>query len=319
MNTSESLTALQRANPRAHPDFARSVSAAHAAVRAALAHGAAGPSPSPIPGAYSRRRLVRVSAAGVTLAAAAAAVAVFFGADPAGQSPGIESAAAAVKRAATVTAASAEQSGTVVVRITHAGAPWATKTVRWSGSDVDIAGDATPSELLVVGGTMYAREGDGSWVMLGDPKDIDPSTGTTPDEYLAAVRDDMDGTTLRRIANRMTGLTTRRLDGGSTAYRGTVPAGIIARESGFKEGHVIRILPWGYVAHGEAADPSAQLAVSLIVRPDHLVREIAVTWGSGASAWRYTVSYDKLGETAPLKAPAAQPLRTTTTPENPPG
>ena len=61
--------------------------------------------------------------------------------------------------------------------------------------------------------------------------------------------------TLRRITGGMNGLTTRRLDDGSTVYSGTVAAGLIARETGFKEGQPIRVLPFGYVAHDEAADP----------------------------------------------------------------
>ena len=40
----------------------------------------------------------------------------------------------------------------------------------------------------------------------------------------------------------MTGLTTRQLGDGSTVYSGTVAAGLIARETGFKEGESIRVL-----------------------------------------------------------------------------
>ena len=112
------------------------------------------------------------------------------------------------------------------------------------------------SRFLLVDGTMYGVDpDDGGWVVLGSPDSIDPDSGTTPDEYLAAVREDVGGATLRRITDGMTGLTTRQLDDGSTVYSGTVAAGLIARETGFKEGESIRVLPFGYVAHDEAAIP----------------------------------------------------------------
>jgi hypothetical protein len=89
--------------------------------------------------------------------------------------------------------------------------------------------------------------------------------------------------TLRRITRAIIGLTTTRLPHGSVVYRGTVPAGLIARESGFKEGHAIRVSPFGYVAHDEAADPAAPLDTQVTVT-DGVIREIAVTWGTSASA-----------------------------------
>lgn len=150
------------------------------------------------------------------------------------------------------------------------------------------------------------------WVVLGNPENIDPGSGTTPEEYLATVREDTGGATLRRITDAMTGLTTRQLGDGSTVYRGAVAAGLIARESGFKEGRSIRVLPFGFVAHDEAADPAAPLAVALTVGADGIVRELAVTWGRSASPWSYSVTYSGLGATQALVAPTnARPLRDT--------
>jgi hypothetical protein len=135
---------------------------------------------------------------------------------------------------------------------------------------------------------------------------IDPGSGTTPNEQLAAVREDVGGETLRRLTGAMIGLTTRRLDGGATVYRGQVPAGQIARETGFKEGQSIRVLPFGYVAHDEAADPSNLLDTAVRVGADGVFRQIAVTWGT----WTYTVTYSALGSTPAIVAPAnAKPLR----------
>ena len=228
-----------------------------------------------------------------------------------GGGSGVEDAVAAVRKAAIVTAASAERSGTAVVRITRDGEPWAGSTIRWHAGDLAVSGDfprrsGRPEPgLLVVDGVMYGVE-DGSWVVLGSPESIDPGSGTTPDGYLAATREDVGGATLRRITDGMTGLATRRLDDGSTVYSGAVEAGLIARTSGFKGGRAIRVLPFGYVAHDEAADPSARLDAAVTVGADGIVRRIAVTW----PGWAYTVTYSGLGATPALTAPEnARPLR----------
>jgi hypothetical protein len=311
MNTSESIHALRRANPRTKAGFAQSVEAAAEAVRTQLPADSCAPEwraghSSP------RRRLVGLSAAGASLAAVAVVAAFRIVGWP-GSGAGVESAAAAFRKAATVTAASAERSGIAVVRITHNGELWAGNTLRWHGGDLAVSSDAprrpgrrAGSELLLVDGTLYGvepRDGARVWVVFGSPKSIDPESGTTPDEYLAAVRVDVGGVTLRRFTDGMTGLTTTRLGDGSTVYRGKVAAGLIARETGFKEGKQIRVLPFGYVAHDEAADPGSPLDTAVTVGADGVVREISVTWGAGKSAWAYTVTYSRLGATGALVAP----------------
>jgi hypothetical protein len=318
---SGSIQALRRANPRSKDGFAESVEATAEALSARLAATAADVPvgtgvPARDPGRSApRRRLGRASMVG-TLVAAAAAVALLLTVGGPGTGPSVANAAVAVREAATVTAAAAERSGTAVVRIDHNGDLWAGTTVRWHGQDMAKEDLAAPgdvphrpgkvgSRFLLVDGTMYGVDPeDGGWVVLGSPDSIDPDSGTTPDEYLAAVREDVDGTTLRRITDGMTGLTTRRLDDGSTVYSGSVAAGLIASETGFKEGRSIRVLPFGYVAHDEAADPAAPLRAAVTVGTDGIVRGIAVTWGGGASAWSYTVGYHRLGATPAPVAPA---------------
>ena len=274
MSTPESIEALRRANPRSDAALAVAVEA----VRARLA------TTDVIPVRARRRRR------NVTL-----------GSD--GTGPGVEDATAAARQAATVTAAAAEQSGTAVVRITHDGELWAGSTIRWNGRDLGVRSDAPDrhgrpgSESLLVGGTLYGVE-DGRWVKLGSPANIDPDSGTTPAETLAAVREDVGGVTLRRLAGGLSGLTSIRRDG-STVYRGKVAAGLVARETGFKDGQALRVFPFGYVAHDEAANPAALLDAALTVGGDGVVREIALSWG----AWTYTVTYSRLGATAPLAAP----------------
>jgi hypothetical protein len=297
MSMPESYEALRRANPRARAGFAESVEATAGTVRDVIAT-ASDRAPS-----QSRRgrRLLGLSAAGGAAAAAIAVIAfVSLG------SSGVQSASAAFAKATALTAASAERSGTAEIRMTHDGEVWAGRTIRWHGDDLAMSGDSRwrlrrpGTDMLVVDGLMYGIDVDGKWVVLGSPKSIDPESGTTPDEYLAAVRQDVGGATLRRITNGMTGLTTRTLGDGSTVYSGAVAAGLVARESGFKEGEAIRVLPFGYVAHDEAADPTNALQANVTVGPEGVVREIAVTWG----AWTYTVTYSELGQTAAPKAPA---------------
>jgi hypothetical protein len=69
------------------------------------------------------------------------------------------------------------------------------------------------------------------------------------------------------------------------------------------------VLPFGYVAHDEAADPAAPLDAAVTVGSDGIVREINVTWGASPSVWTYTVAYSNLGATLAPVAPAnARPL-----------
>ena len=301
MHTSQSIQALRRANPRARDGFASSVEAAAQAVRSQI-----DASTEEVAVRHSSRRGLRV-AAGTSLAAAAAA-ALFLTVGQHGGSPGVASAAATVKKAVTVTAASAERSGTAVVRITHDGRLWAGTTIRWHGDDVAVRGDAPDragkvgSMLLVVNGTLYGTdpEVEGGWLDMGNQASVDPDSGTTPAEYLAVVREDVGGVTLRRITKGMSELTSRELADGSIVYSGTVAAGLIVRETGFKEGQAIRVLPFGYVAHDEAVDPGAPLAAAVTVGAGGVVREIALSWGT----WTYTVAYGRLGATPALAAPA---------------
>jgi hypothetical protein len=307
MNTSESFRALRRANPRGKPGFAQTVGAAADAVHTQIADAQVPRTTRP------RRRLAGVSAAASL--GAAAVVATFLTLGSPGGGTGVEDATAAFRNATAVTAAAAERSGTAVVRIEQNGTLWAGSTIRWHGGDLAITQD-TPdrrgkvgSKSLVVDGIMYGvgPEG-GGWVVNGPTGSIDPGSGTTLDEVLAAIREDVGGLTLRRILAGMSASSTNRRDDGTLVYNGTVAAGLIARESGFKEGEAIRVLPFGYVAHDEAADPAAPLDTAVTIGADDgIVREIAVTWGGG---WAYTVTYRELGSTAAVVAPKnARPLR----------
>jgi len=307
MSTSESFDALRRANPRSDADFAEAVDQAAAEIRQRIATAV---SDAPRAGRVRRRRLLGVAAVGAAAVAVSAAAVLAVGSSGV---PGVESAAAAIKKAATVTAASARQSGTATVQMTHDGQLWAHKVIHWNGDDVEITDDSpgrpSGNRLLLVNGTMYGR-GDPEydwWVELGSPSSIDPGSGMTPAEYLAALRQDVRGDTVTRIVAAMTPhLTKSENADGSTVYSGKVAAGEIARETGIKEGQSIRVFPFGYVAHDAAADPASLLDTTVTVDTGGAIREIAVAWGT----WTYTVTYSALGATAAPVVPAhAKSLR----------
>lgn len=312
MNSSQSFAALRRANPRRQPSFDEAVDAAAAEVRLRLEAAVTADRPQgrrPRP----RRRVLGVSTAGIALAAAAA-LAVFFTLGSSGVTPGVQNAAAAIKNAASLTASSADQSGSATVRMTHDGQLWTQKSVHWNGDDIEISdqspgGASSGLPLLVVNGLMYSHDPCCTgWVEIGPVSSIDPGTGTTPTEILAAVREDMGGATLRRLTDAMTtgGLATTKQSDGSTIYSGKVAAGQIAIEAGFKEGQAIRVFPFGYVAHDAAADPASLVDTALTVGPDDIIRQIVVNWGT----WTYTVTYSDLGSAPALVAPAnAKSLR----------
>jgi len=310
MKTSESFEALRRANPRGNASFDETVEATAARVRLRMANANVADEPR-VRHVRRSRPLLGLSAAGAAVVAAAAVAVIVTVGSPTGPI-GVESAAAAVQKAVTLSAASAEQSGTVNVRMTHDGQPWTSRVIHWNGDDIEITdtsagGPSSGSPMLVVNGTLYGHDPNyDGWVEIGPVSSIDPGSATTPTEQLSAIREDVGGATLRRMVAAMTGLTTAHQNDGSTIYSGTVAAGQIARETGFKEGQSIRVFPFGYVAHGAAADPASQLDTAVTVDSEGVIRDIAVTWGT----WTYTVTYSELGSTPALVAPAnAKPLR----------
>jgi hypothetical protein len=212
--------------------------------------------------------------------------------------------AEAMQQAVNASAAAAESSGTVEIQITQDGALWAAKTVRWNGSDLSVTG-GRKGGLLVVDGVMYGPDPEvaGGWIELGPPESVDPDSGTTPDEFLMMVDEDTSGATFQRITAEMTDLATSQTADGSTVYSGQVPAGALARETGMKEGEMLRVLPYGYVAHDAAANPASLIDVSITVGADRTIGEILATWGGGSS-WSYRLSFSDLGSTAPPEKPA---------------
>jgi hypothetical protein len=108
----------------------------------------------------------------------------------------------------------------------------------------------------------------------------------------------------------MTGVSTSPGADDSTVYSGSIAAGEIATRTGLKDGESLRVFPWGYVAHDQAANPGALLDIAVTVDSNGVISGISVEWGGNGSAWRYTVAYRDLGSTPAITAPDdAQPLK----------
>jgi len=299
MNTNDGLEALRRANPRATVGYSEAVDTARRARPGLVLDAGSG-----------RPRWLGFSAASLAVTAAAA-VAVFAlaTAGPGSGDVAVEDPTVALRQAAMLTSAASDQSGRATVRMTENGQPWAGKTVTWNGDNIAVVEDARPrpgkpgSEFRVVDGILYGQNWDiDGWVAFGPPENVDPDSGTTPLELLAAVREDTAGDTVDRITGGMTDPQTQTGGDGSITYSGGVAAGLVAMEEGLKDGEHLRVLPYGYVAHDAAATPDSLLDVSLSVGAEALIRNITATWGGG-SAWTYTVTFSELGIAPPIEAP----------------
>jgi hypothetical protein len=258
---------------------------------------------------HPQRRLAGFAVAGAVLAAAIVAAFLTIGSPSGGPT---QSAYAAVKQAGIVTAASARYSGSVTLRITHNGFLEGRMAVRWHDGDLSTSSQDqwhARSEDRFVGGMIYKRDATGTWVEAGRPDNTGRNSGTTPADYLSVVRADVGGDTLRSITKAMTKPTSQQSGDGSTVYKGSVPAGLIAPRTAFEDGQHIRFFPFGYQAQDEAANPDAPLNIAITVGADGIIRSLVVTWGTDASAWTYALRYKDLGSTAPIAAPEnAKPL-----------
>ncbi len=222
--------------------------------------------------------------------------------------------AAAMEHAVEVTATAADESGIVEVEITQDGELWAAKTVHWNGDDLSVSESDTSAshrrDLLVVDWMMYGHdpEAPGEWVELRISRQHRPRHRNDAGRLPVRGHEDAGGETLRRITSAMTDLTTSAGADGSTIYQGHVPAGDLARETGTKDGQTLRVLPYGYVAHDQASNPSSMIAVSITVGADETIQVISATWG-GVSDWTYNLRFDDLGSASELAAPVnARPL-----------
>jgi hypothetical protein len=245
----------------------------------------------------TRRRSRRFALGGALVAAAAAALALIMTLSPAGGG-GVQSAQAAVEQAGAATAAAARHSGTVEVRMAHNGRPWSAETVHWNQGNASVVGSGvgSPGRLLFVDGVLFTKVA-GSWAAV----DKGGVSGYMRQRYIAPALNGIAGNTFRHIVGGIQDLQIRHGQDGTTVFSGRESARLLTSDP--RTGERIRVLPFGFVAHGEAADPNALLRIAVTVGSDHLIQRIAVAWGAGASAWSYTVTYANLGNTLPISGP----------------
>jgi hypothetical protein len=231
-----------------------------------------------------RRRLVGLSAA----ASAIAVTGVVVGLLVTAASP--PSAYAAAKQALAATAA--VSSGTMTL---STGA-----SVRWSGKDLAIAsgagGNVLPGfdQLLLVGGAVYLRRADGSWLHYASEADLAPllDRGTVLAAYGLAV-----ASRAAQIIASAYGLQTTEQPDGSTVYSGTVPPETAVKVApGKGGGPIMGIAGMLLPSFGSGG------ALKLVVGSDGLVRQMSETAAPPLTgAWR--IDYTRLGDAPPITLP----------------
>ena len=168
----------------------------------------------------------------------------------------------------------------------------------WNSGNASVAcsGVGSCGDLLFVDRLLFTKA-DGRWTIV----DKGGLSGYIYQRYVGPALQSMSPSMFRRITRGMQDLKIHRGRDGATVYTGREAAGVLTRDPG--TGERIRVLPFGFIAHGKAANPASLLNVALTVGSDGIIRRIAVDWGAGTSAWTYTVAYSNMGRTAPITAP----------------
>jgi hypothetical protein len=246
-----------------------------------------------------RRRLIGLSAAAATVVATGIVVGLLVTA----ASP--PSAYAAAKRAMAATAS--VPSGTMTLSTgtssSIAGGKSTVATVRWNGKDLAIAagteGNVLPGfdQLLLVGGGVYLRRADGSWLHYASEADLESSlgSGTVLAAYGLAV-----ASRAAQIIASAYGLQKTEQPDGSTVYSGTIPPNSPAKGAPSKDlgGLVMDSAESMLPTFGSGG------AFQLVVGSDGLVRQMSETAAPPATgAWR--VEYSRLGDPQQITPPAA--------------
>jgi hypothetical protein len=305
MPADSSLQALRDASPRNQPGFQASI-ARYDPLRLQITTTPV-PSRSRLPQRGSRRRLIVLSAAALALSLAA----VIVGLAVSATSPA--SAIAAARKALAATAAAA--SGTMTIAITgHGSTIWSLDSTRWNGDDIAVTTGANhrlgPNrQLLLIGGGAYVQTADGHWVHYAKESNVGPKLG--PAAQLA--HDNVVGSTAQQILGLATGLQKTARPDGTTVYTGTIPNSTADPGIDPRDDAIMRIItklrsgnkpgaPGGY--HND-------LQLKMTVASDGLVRQIRLAFqqhgtnspaDAGPTTW--TVTYSRLGSTAPITAPA---------------
>jgi hypothetical protein len=262
------------------------------------------------PKLHSRRRAVGLSLVAAVLATAVAAA---VGLTLTATSP--SSALGAAKKALAATAATS--SGTITVAFSHDGSSYSGDTTRWNGDAIEVTrGDHSqlgPDQaLILIAGGAYLEHQDGTWLHYATASGVGPKVGP----IVELARNNVAGNTATQVLSLATGLTQTTQADGSTIYTGTIPDSPGDPGVDPNDDSILRMI--ANLTDGADNQPGApggyhhDLRLAMTVGADGLVDQISLTYqqqgtGSAGNDGRYTqtVSYSRLGATAPITPPAA--------------
>ena len=305
MNRQSSLRTLRDARPRTRPGFETSIER-YDALRAQIT--ATPPPPQRTARRRSRRtRLIGFSAAAV---AACSVAGVIVALTASATSP--PSALAAARQALTATVGAG--SGTMTMTATAPGTTWTIETTRWNGTSIAITSGprhllGLNRQLLLIGGRAYVQTADGTWLRYARESEVGPKLGGV----VQLAQDNVTGSTAKQVLALATGLQKTVKPDGLTDYTGTIPNSNADPVSTPTDDSIMRLinnLRGGYQPGAPLGDHSG-LQLTMIARRDGLVRQITLRFRRydpatsavlGTTTW--TVTYSRLGNTAPITAPA---------------
>jgi hypothetical protein len=263
----------------------------------------------------TRRRSFRIAIPTLAVLAAAGAAAIVLGLTA---SP--SSASAAAMRALAATAAA--PSGTMTTTVLHAGVTQTVDAASWNGSDIAFSPGVGPiPQLLLIGGGMYVKTSDGTWLHYADASNVGPKPlGGL--EQLA--QDNIAATTAQQILALATGVQQTTQPDGTTLYTGTIPSSSIDPATlpgndaitNMILGAQKRTAMMSGAGPNQGAAPGSSvltdLQLQMSVGADGLVSQVSVTFqqqGTGSptadGTYTWSVTYSQLGSTPPITAPAS--------------
>jgi hypothetical protein len=240
----------------------------------------------------TNRRSLRVGIP--TLAAlAAASAAVVIALTLTATSP--PSAYAAAKQAVAATAAA--NSGTITGTVTSNGSIYALDTTQWNGDAIEVTrgdqSDLGPNQALrLIGGTAYVEQSDGTWLRYASEEGVGPKVGP----IFELAHNNVQGNTASQILSLATGLTQTNQPNGTTLYSGSIPSSTSDSGNRANDDSILRMIT------NLSNDNTNPLQLQMTVDSDGFVQQVSLT-ANNSTTW--TITYGKLGSTAPITAPAS--------------
>jgi hypothetical protein len=228
------------------------------------------------------------------------------------------SASAAARRALAATAAA--PSGTMTTTVLHGGVTHTVDAARWNGRDIAFSPGLGPiPQLLLIGGGMYVRTSDGTWLHYANASNVAPKP---LGGLMQLARDNIAGTTAQQVLALAIHVQKTAQPDGGTVYAGTIPGSsldpAILRGNDAVTSMILGAqkrtgLMFGVGSNQGDAPGGLQndLQLQMSVGGDGLVRQVSVTFqqDTGSSAvddtYTWSVTYSQLGSTPPITAPAS--------------